>query len=143
MTPKDGLGMLEGATIEVRACARAWTLSFTPALACPSRTACARGPGRAVAAKSVQPALPGTAEPAPLVAVPPLLPAGFGAPAPRRHPAPRPQLYWPDDGLWYRADILQLDVRRRRAKVLYNTGDVEEMDLDEIISDSHLNIVAQ
>jgi hypothetical protein len=52
------------------------------------------------------------------------------------------ELFWPDDGLWYRAEILALNPRARSAKVLYSTGDVEQLALDEVIQDGHLNIVA-
>lgn len=52
------------------------------------------------------------------------------------------ELFWPDDGLWYRAEILALNPRARSAKVLYSTGDVEQLSLDEVIQDGHLNIVA-
>jgi hypothetical protein len=74
------------------------------------------------------------------------------------------ELFWPDDGLWYRAEILALNTRGRSAKardalricarephvtqpclfplqVLYSTGDVEQLALDEVIADGHLNIV--
>jgi hypothetical protein len=53
------------------------------------------------------------------------------------------ELYWPDDGLWYRAEILSLNVRARSAKVLYSTGDIEQLSLDEVIQDGHLNVVRQ
>ena len=51
------------------------------------------------------------------------------------------ELYWPDDGLWYRAEILSLNTRQRSAKVLYSTGDIEQLSLDEVIVDGHLNVV--
>lgn len=51
------------------------------------------------------------------------------------------ELFWPDDGLWYRADVLQMNLPRRQAKVLYTTGDVENLDLDEVIKEGHLNVV--
>jgi len=51
------------------------------------------------------------------------------------------ELYWPDDGLWYRAEIHSLNTRQRSAKVLYSTGDVEQLSLDEVINDGHLNLV--
>lgn len=53
------------------------------------------------------------------------------------------ELYWPDDGLWYKAEVLSLNARARNAKVLYATGDVETLELDEIINEGHLNVCAK
>lgn len=41
------------------------------------------------------------------------------------------QLFWPDDKKWYRADVLGVNFSKRTADVLYATGDVENLDLDE------------
>lgn len=43
--------------------------------------------------------------------------------------------------MWYRADIMSLNVRARSAKVHYATGDQESLELDEVIADGHLNVV--
>ena len=51
------------------------------------------------------------------------------------------ELYWPDDGLWYRAEIHSLNTRQRSAKVLYSTGDVEQLELDEVSTDGHQHVV--
>lgn len=51
------------------------------------------------------------------------------------------ELYWPDDGLWYAAEIQQVFTRNQTAKVLYTTGDVETMSLSEIAQEGHLNVV--
>ncbi|CAL6390270.1 unnamed protein product [Bathycoccus prasinos] len=53
------------------------------------------------------------------------------------------ELYWPDDGLWYKAEVLSLNARARNAKVLYATGDVETLELDEIINEGHLNVCSK
>eukprot|EP00218_Dolichomastix_sp_CCMP3274_P011609 CAMPEP_0170136024 /NCGR_PEP_ID=MMETSP0033_2-20121228/2921_1 /TAXON_ID=195969 /ORGANISM="Dolichomastix tenuilepis, Strain CCMP3274" /LENGTH=244 /DNA_ID=CAMNT_0010371673 /DNA_START=44 /DNA_END=778 /DNA_ORIENTATION=- len=52
------------------------------------------------------------------------------------------ELFWPDDGMWYGAEIVSVNNRNRTAKVLYATGDVETMSLDEIAQDGHLNILS-
>ena len=50
------------------------------------------------------------------------------------------ELYWPDDNLWYRAEVISLNERNRTAKVLYATSDVETLNLDELIREGHVNI---
>lgn len=50
------------------------------------------------------------------------------------------QLFWPDDQLWYRAEVVSLNNRARSAKVLYATGDVETLSIDEIAAEGHLNV---
>lgn len=50
------------------------------------------------------------------------------------------QLFWPDDNLWYRAEVISLNERNRTAKVLYATSDVETLNLDELIREGHVNI---
>ena len=52
------------------------------------------------------------------------------------------QLYWPDDGMWYKAEVVSLNQRARTAKVLYATGDVETLSVDEIAAEGHLNVCA-
>jgi hypothetical protein len=52
------------------------------------------------------------------------------------------QLYWPDDGMWYKAEVVSLNLRARSAKVLYATGDVETLAIDEIAAEGHLNVCA-
>jgi len=50
------------------------------------------------------------------------------------------QLFWPDDGMWYKAEVVSLNTRNRSAKVLYATGDVETLSIDEIANEGHLNV---
>lgn len=63
----------------------------------------------------------------------------------RLRPEPLPffsQLFWPDDGMWYKAEVVSLNLRARSAKVLYATGDVETLAIDEIAAEGHLNVCA-
>lgn len=53
------------------------------------------------------------------------------------------ELFWPDDGMWYRAEIVSVNNRNRSAKVVYATGDVETMTLDDIAADGHMNVLNQ
>ena len=53
------------------------------------------------------------------------------------------QLFWPDDGMWYSAEVVSLNNRARSAKVLYATGDVETLSIDEIAAEGHLNVCDQ
>mmetsp|Transcript_3855 Transcript_3855/g.17751 ORF Transcript_3855/g.17751 Transcript_3855/m.17751 type:complete len:248 (+) Transcript_3855:1758-2501(+) len=50
------------------------------------------------------------------------------------------ELFWPDDGMWYKAEVVSLNTRNRSAKVLYATGDVETLSIDEIANEGHLNV---
>jgi len=50
------------------------------------------------------------------------------------------ELFWPDDNLWYRAEVISLNERNRTAKVLYATSDVETLNLDELIREGHVNV---
>lgn len=50
------------------------------------------------------------------------------------------ELFWPDDQLWYKAEVVSLNNRSRSAKVLYTTGDVETLSIDEIAAEGHLNV---
>ena len=34
------------------------------------------------------------------------------------------QLYWPDDGMWWPAQVTQVDTKAHRAKLLYETGEI-------------------
>jgi len=52
------------------------------------------------------------------------------------------ELFWPDDGLWYRGEVVSINMRNRSAKVVYATGDVETMTLDEIAADGHMNVLS-
>lgn len=55
----------------------------------------------------------------------------------------RIELFWPDDGMWYSAEVVSLNNRARSAKVLYATGDVETLSIDEIAAEGHLNVCDQ
>jgi len=44
--------------------------------------------------------------------------------------------------MWYKAEVVSLNLRARSAKVLYATGDVETLAIDEIAAEGHLNVCA-
>jgi len=48
------------------------------------------------------------------------------------------QLFWPDDNKWYDAEVMDYNPRNKSAKVRYATGDLEMLNLDEIIVDGHI-----
>lgn len=67
--------------------------------------------------------------------------------SPRLKPAPsnptlppRTQLYWPDDNLWYHVEIAAINVRNKSAKIIYTTGEEEDLDLEEIVRDGHMSL---
>jgi|TARA_B100001142_G_C14027498_1_gene536772 hypothetical protein len=45
--------------------------------------------------------------------------------------------------MWYSAEVVSLNNRARSAKVLYATGDVETLSIDEIAAEGHLNVCDQ
>lgn len=53
----------------------------------------------------------------------------------------RAELYWPDNNLWYLIEVRGVDLAARTASILYTTGEVEELDLDEIVKEGHLSLI--
>jgi hypothetical protein len=60
-----------------------------------------------------------------------------------RIPPPRAQLFWPDDGLWYRVVIVSVvqDAQAPRASINYATGEEEELELRDIIDNGHMSLL--
>lgn len=54
----------------------------------------------------------------------------------------RAELYWPDNNLWYLIEIRAVNLGARTASILYTTGEVEELDLDEIVKEGHLSLIS-
>lgn len=48
------------------------------------------------------------------------------------------ELFWPDDGNWYKVEITKINTKSHQATIQYNTGESEELDLDEIIKAGHM-----
>lgn len=53
------------------------------------------------------------------------------------------ELYWPDDNLWYLVEIAKLDVKERNATIQYTSGEIEDLDLMEIIDNGHMSLLNQ
>ena len=53
------------------------------------------------------------------------------------------ELYWPDDNLWYLVEIQNVNLRSKKATIAYTTGEVEELDLPEIIKDGHMSLITK
>lgn len=51
------------------------------------------------------------------------------------------ELYWPDDRMWYSVQIHSVAGRLRQAKICYTSGEFEDLALDEIIQEGHMNIL--
>lgn len=54
----------------------------------------------------------------------------------------RAELYWPDDKKWYLVDMATVTPEDNNAQAMYTSGEVEELDLKEIIQDGHLSLLA-
>ena len=61
----------------------------------------------------------------------------------RRRKGRQAELYWPDDNLWYLVEIQNVNLRSKKATIAYTTGEVEELDLPEIIKDGHMSLITK
>lgn len=52
----------------------------------------------------------------------------------------RAQLFWPDDNLWYPVEIQNINLRNKVAKIQYASGELEDLELDEIIRDGQMYV---
>lgn len=50
----------------------------------------------------------------------------------------RAELFWPDDGTWYPVEINAVNAKKRMATIQYETGEIEELDLTEVINDDQM-----
>lgn len=51
------------------------------------------------------------------------------------------QMFWPEDKLWYPVEIQAINIRTKQAKILYMSGEVEDLDLDDIIKEGHMALL--
>jgi hypothetical protein len=51
------------------------------------------------------------------------------------------ELFWPDDDTWYRCEMTSINTRNKTAKVLYTTGETEELSLVELLQDNHIALI--
>ncbi|KAK9789939.1 hypothetical protein WJX73_004064 [Symbiochloris irregularis] len=51
------------------------------------------------------------------------------------------ELYWPDDNCWYLVEIRSIDPLQGKAAITYVTGETEELDLEEIIREGHMQTI--
>ncbi|KAG1671459.1 hypothetical protein FOA52_003117 [Chlamydomonas sp. UWO 241] len=52
------------------------------------------------------------------------------------------ELFWPPDSMWYLIEIQEVNVDTKLARIMYTTGEAEELDLDEIARDMHMSIIS-
>ncbi|GFH22318.1 uncharacterized protein HaLaN_19767 [Haematococcus lacustris] len=86
-----------------------------------------RPPPAAMPASSVQPTVPGCI----------LTAADINLALVGRHA----ELYWPDDALWYLIEIQGVDLVSRMANIMYHSGEVEDLNLAEIVADRHMSLI--
>lgn len=53
----------------------------------------------------------------------------------------RAELYWPDDGGWYKVQIISCNPKTKSAKIQYDTGDYEDLDLTEVLGDDQMYLL--
>eukprot|EP00210_Caulerpa_lentillifera_P000470 g453.t1 len=51
------------------------------------------------------------------------------------------ELFWPDDQKWYMVRIQHIDVENKTARIAYISGEVEDLDMNEIASEGHLSLL--
>jgi len=55
------------------------------------------------------------------------------------------ELYWPDEESgasgWYLIEIQEVDVPHKKAKIIYYTGEMEELHLPDIVRDHHMSLL--
>jgi len=52
------------------------------------------------------------------------------------------ELFWPDDNLWYMIRILNVDTKSKAASIVYDTGELEDLDLIEIVKEGHMSLIS-
>ncbi|KAF5838959.1 hypothetical protein DUNSADRAFT_1904 [Dunaliella salina] len=52
------------------------------------------------------------------------------------------ELFWPADGNWYLIEIQDVDVGTKTARIVYTTGELEELELGDIIQNQHMSLIS-
>ncbi|KAF5827882.1 hypothetical protein DUNSADRAFT_18585 [Dunaliella salina] len=50
-------------------------------------------------------------------------------------------LFWPDDHKWYLVEIQSVNPKAKQAKIVYASGEFEDVDLEEIVRDGHMALL--
>ncbi|WIA16715.1 hypothetical protein OEZ85_013370 [Tetradesmus obliquus] len=51
------------------------------------------------------------------------------------------EMFWPDDNMWYLIEIHRVNVIDKTATIVYRTGEVEELNLQEIANEGHMSLI--
>eukprot|EP00877_Chromochloris_zofingiensis_P006374 jgi/Chrzof1/1990/Cz10g28310.t1 len=51
------------------------------------------------------------------------------------------EMFWPDDNMWYLIEIHRVNVMDRTATIVYRTGEVEDLNLQEIAQEGHMSLI--
>lgn len=51
------------------------------------------------------------------------------------------ELFWPDNKLWYLVEIIFINVKTKQAKIVYASGEEEDLDMDEIVREGHMALL--
>mmetsp|Transcript_31058 Transcript_31058/g.68957 ORF Transcript_31058/g.68957 Transcript_31058/m.68957 type:complete len:239 (+) Transcript_31058:98-814(+) len=51
------------------------------------------------------------------------------------------ELFWPDDAMWYLVEIQSINLKTKQAKIVYASGEVEDLDMEEIVRDQHMALL--
>ncbi|KAG2486955.1 hypothetical protein HYH03_014452 [Edaphochlamys debaryana] len=52
------------------------------------------------------------------------------------------ELFWPDNQLWYLVEIINVNAKTKQAKIVYASGEEEDLDLAEIVREGHMALLA-
>ncbi|PNW80524.1 hypothetical protein CHLRE_07g320950v5 [Chlamydomonas reinhardtii] len=51
------------------------------------------------------------------------------------------ELFWPDNQLWYLVEIISVNAKTKQAKIVYASGEEEDLDLAEIVREGHMALL--
>jgi hypothetical protein len=51
------------------------------------------------------------------------------------------EMFWPDDNMWYLIEIHRVNAADKTATIVYRTGEVEELNLQEIANEGHMSLI--
>uniref|UniRef100_A0A7S0YAB0 Alfin N-terminal domain-containing protein n=1 Tax=Polytomella parva TaxID=51329 RepID=A0A7S0YAB0_9CHLO len=51
------------------------------------------------------------------------------------------ELFWPDNKLWYLVEIIAYNPKVKQAKIVYASGEEEDLEMDEILREGHMHLL--
>ncbi|KAI8468787.1 MAG: hypothetical protein J3K34DRAFT_515351 [Monoraphidium minutum] len=51
------------------------------------------------------------------------------------------EMFWPDDNMWYLIEIQRVNAGDKTATIVYKTGEIEDLNLQEIAQEGHMSLI--